>query len=113
MLKRMVSISDVFRCIWCEKVWATKVELFQHFLIDHQDNLVASAEADSDRPSGSNKDPKLQKEIADLEKRVLGNYKVRHIAHLSFILKMCRGMLFPTMWHFDKCRLGRASAAYF
>ena len=83
MIKRMVCISDVFRCIWCEKVWATKVELFQHFLIDHQDNLVASAEAESDRPSGSNKDPKLQKEIADLEKRVLGNYKVRHIAHLS------------------------------
>ena len=88
MIKRMVCISDVFRCIWCEKVWATKVELFQHFLIDHQDNLVASAEAESDRPSGSSKDPKLQKEIADLEKRVLGNYKVRHIAHSSIILKI-------------------------
>ena len=26
---------------------------------------------------------------------------------------MSRGMRFPTMWHFDKCRLIRASAASF
>ena len=26
---------------------------------------------------------------------------------------MSRGMRFPTIWHIDKCRLGRASAAFF
>ena len=30
-----------------------------------------------------------------------------------FILCMCRDMWFPTMWHFDKCRLIRACAASF
>ena len=54
-------------------MFATKVELFQHFLIDHQDNLIASA-ADSD--SSADGKPKLEREIADLEKSVLGNYKV-------------------------------------
>ena len=28
-------------------------------------------------------------------------------------LKMSRGMRFQTMWHFDKCRLRRASASSF
>ena len=50
------------------------MELFQHYLIDHQDNLVAASESESSR--GGKPDPKLQKEIADLEKSVLGNYKV-------------------------------------
>ena len=26
-------------------------------------------------------------------------------------IQLRRGMRFPTMWHFDMCRLGRASAA--
>ena len=33
-----------------------------------------------------------------------GEYTIRH---------MSRGMRFPTMWHFDMCRLRRASATYF
>ena len=62
-------------------MFATKVELFQHFLIDHQDNLIASA-ADSDLSADGK--PKLEREIADLEKSVLGNYKVS-------VLKIRRG----------------------
>ena len=32
----------------------------------------------------------------------------------NYILShMGRGMRFPTIWHFDKCRLGRASTAFF
>ena len=29
------------------------------------------------------------------------------------LLNLSQCMRFPTMWHFDKCRLGRASAASF
>ena len=29
---------------------------------------------------------------------------------LLFDITICRDMRFPTMWHFDKCRLGRACA---
>ena len=56
----------------------TKVELFQHYLIDHQDNLIAASEVETEKP-----DPKLQKEIADLEKSVLGVvYKVISFTHI-------------------------------
>ena len=34
----------------------------------------------------------------------LNNYSYNHLSH---------GMLFQTMWHFDKCRLRRACAAFF
>lgn len=89
----------MYKCIWCEKVCGTKVELFQHYLIDHQDNLIASA-SESDISADGKPDPKLQREIADLEKSVLGNYKVNNFFHVIRCEKLidkslvCQTLLF-------------------
>ena len=45
-------------------MFKTKVELFQHFLIIHQDKLLSGEEYNQDGNA-------LQKEIEDLEKKVL------------------------------------------
>ncbi|XP_052286610.1 uncharacterized protein LOC127882168 isoform X2 [Dreissena polymorpha] len=54
----------VFVCNWCEKVFPSKVELFQHFLTAHQERLLAHEEYQREGSS-------LQREIEDLEKKVL------------------------------------------
>ena len=35
------------------------------------------------------------------------------VSHILSEYHLSHGMRFPTIWHFDKCRLGRASAASF
>ena len=67
-------LADVFLCSWCQRVFPSKVELFQHFLVDHQGRLLAH---DEYVRQGSN----LQREIEDLEKKVFSfptqKFKVR------------------------------------
>ncbi|XP_052803640.1 uncharacterized protein LOC128233821 [Mya arenaria] len=53
----------VYLCSWCKKVFPSRVELFQHFLVEHQERLLAREEYHQE---GSN----LQREIEDLEKKV-------------------------------------------
>lgn len=57
--------TDVFLCHWCEKVFPSRVDLYQHFLIVHQDKLLSGEEYKMKRET-------LQQEIEDLEKKVLG-----------------------------------------
>ena len=41
-------------------------------------------------------------------------YDEKEDSHARFVIvHLCRDMRFPTMWHFDKCRLRRACAASF
>lgn len=61
---------DVFLCNWCEKVFPSKVDLFQHFLIIHQDKLLSGEDYDVRKQTPHSE--KLQQEIEDLEKKVLG-----------------------------------------
>ncbi|WAR04409.1 IRF2-like protein, partial [Mya arenaria] len=57
------SEQNVYLCSWCKKVFPSRVELFQHFLVEHQERLLAREEYHQE---GSN----LQREIEDLEKKV-------------------------------------------
>ena len=58
-----------------------------------------------------------QKEIfekVDFEKRSSDNKKHAKLPSRQILLKiLIPGMRFPTIWHFDKCRLRRACAASF
>ncbi|XP_053404388.1 uncharacterized protein LOC123555815 isoform X2 [Mercenaria mercenaria] len=68
--KEVSGILNVFLCNWCEKVFPTKVDLFQHFLIIHQDKLLSGEEYGARKHTQPTE--KLQQEIEDLEKKVLG-----------------------------------------
>ncbi|KAL4220004.1 Interferon regulatory factor 2 [Mactra antiquata] len=63
--KDVTGILYVFLCHWCEKVFPSRVDLFQHFLVIHQDKLLSGEEYKMKRET-------LQQEIEDLEKKVLG-----------------------------------------
>ncbi|KAK3609369.1 hypothetical protein CHS0354_036608 [Potamilus streckersoni] len=73
------STAYVYLCQWCEKCFPTKLELFQHFLLLHQDMLVltqasAHVQASVSQAATEGDDSKsmLQREIEVLEEQVLG-----------------------------------------
>ncbi|KAL3885276.1 hypothetical protein ACJMK2_025360 [Sinanodonta woodiana] len=73
------STAYVYLCQWCEKCFPTKLELFQHFLLLHQDMLVltqasAHVQASVSQAATESEDSKamLQREIEVLEEQVLG-----------------------------------------
>lgn len=99
-MKNLSLNSDVFLCNWCEKVFPTKTDLFQHFLVVHQDKLLSGEEYGNRKPTEHSEI--LQKEIEDLEKKVLGftqeTYQVLSKSTLCFLLMFFLQESYFALW---------------